>query len=185
MIIKSTTTQKVLVGFDDGEKRPDIYRHFDGRSNRILIYAVCQQCGQEMYVSKHIYKTPYCTRECWLASNRTELECAYCGKRVIKLTSKMRSRHNQYYCNRECKENDQSLRNGRSKITPEFYGKESQYTYRDSALRHNNSCANCGYGDDERMLDVHHVDGDRNNNKLENLRVLCVWCHALETRCIK
>lgn len=32
------------------------------------------------------------------------------------------------------------------------------------------------------MLDVHHIDGNRKNGKADNLEVLCVWCHALETR---
>lgn len=40
----------------------------------------------------------------------------------------------------------------------------------------------CAYDAHEQMLDVHHRDGDRKNNKIENLEVLCVWCHALETR---
>jgi hypothetical protein len=35
---------------------------------------------------------------------------------------------------------------------------------------------------DERMLDVHHKNNDRNDNRLKNLEVLCVWCHALHTR---
>lgn len=32
------------------------------------------------------------------------------------------------------------------------------------------------------MLDVHHKDGHRNNNKIANLEILCVWCHAKITR---
>src|SRR5438876_2230962 len=32
------------------------------------------------------------------------------------------------------------------------------------------------------MLDVDHLDNDRTNNSLDNLRVVCVWCHALKTR---
>lgn len=38
------------------------------------------------------------------------------------------------------------------------------------------------YESETKMLDVHHRDGNRSNNKLSNLEVLCVWCHALETR---
>ena len=34
----------------------------------------------------------------------------------------------------------------------------------------------------KKMLDVDHVDMDRQNNALENLCVLCVWCHAVRTR---
>ena len=32
-----------------------------------------------------------------------------------------------------------------------------------------------------KMLDVDHTDGNRENNDITNLRVLCVWCHAERT----
>ena len=41
---------------------------------------------------------------------------------------------------------------------------------------------NAGIGILEDMLDVHHKDSNRKNGTIENLEVLCVWCHALKTR---
>jgi hypothetical protein len=56
-------------------------------------------------------------------------------------------------------------------------------TYRMRALKeHGAFCDYCGYSLHVKMLDVHHIDNKRENNKLENLEVLCVWCHAMETR---
>lgn len=56
-------------------------------------------------------------------------------------------------------------------------------TYRKRALRHfGKKCVKCSYDKDERMLDVHHIDGQRGNSDMNNLEVLCVWCHALGTR---
>ncbi len=40
-------------------------------------------------------------------------------------------------------------------------------------------CKKCGYYEFEKILIVHHLDGDRKNNKKENLCVLCPNCHAL------
>ena len=40
-----------------------------------------------------------------------------------------------------------------------------------------NTCQKCGYNEDKRMLDIHHYDHNHQNNKCNNLRVLCVWCH--------
>jgi hypothetical protein len=59
-------------------------------------------------------------------------------------------------------------------------------TYRMRALKtHGAYCDYCGYGFAVQMLDVHHIDSNRENNDLDNLQVLCVWCHALETRKVK
>ena len=38
-------------------------------------------------------------------------------------------------------------------------------------------CAVCKYDKDSRLLQVHHIDNDRNNNSLDNLIILCPTCH--------
>jgi len=43
----------------------------------------------------------------------------------------------------------------------------------------NRSCYTCGY---DRVVDIHHIDSDRENNSPENLVDLCPSCHALITR---
>lgn len=65
----------------------------------------------------------------------------------------------------------------------EFEQTQAPTTYRKRALQeHGAYCNMCGYGFEVKMLDVHHIDGDRTNNYLDNLEVRCVWCHAIETR---
>ena len=39
------------------------------------------------------------------------------------------------------------------------------------------SCAECGKVYPEHSLEVHHVDGDHENNDLNNLKILCTICH--------
>lgn len=39
-------------------------------------------------------------------------------------------------------------------------------------------CAHCGYGIPD-VLDVAHVDGDRSNNAVSNLVILCPNCHKM------
>ena len=46
-------------------------------------------------------------------------------------------------------------------------------------------CQLCGYQEHVELLDVHHLDRDHFNNKSSNLVVLCVLCHALDTRKVK
>ena len=39
-------------------------------------------------------------------------------------------------------------------------------------------CAYCGFGVPE-VLEVGHLDGDRSNNSVENLAILCPNCHKM------
>jgi hypothetical protein len=40
----------------------------------------------------------------------------------------------------------------------------------------------CGYDEFVEGLDVHHIDENRKNNKLNNLIVVCGICHNLHHR---
>jgi len=51
-----------------------------------------------------------------------------------------------------------------------------EHAYRSTCfLHHEHKCVVC---DEKLLLDVHHLDGDRNNNKPENLIPLCATHHA-------
>jgi 5-methylcytosine-specific restriction endonuclease McrA len=41
--------------------------------------------------------------------------------------------------------------------------------------KHEGHCAQCG---SIRYTEIHHVDGNRGNNRLENLTLLCKKCHT-------
>ena len=45
----------------------------------------------------------------------------------------------------------------------------------------NNTCESCGlnqWNDKPLVMEVDHIDGDVNNNNINNLRVLCPNCHS-------
>lgn len=118
-------------------------------------------------------------------NKKTIVQCAQCSKDVEKYLSKMKSKSGLYFCNRKCKEKAQKL-GGIKAIQPPHYKGEGRHNYRARALDfYGRICAKCEYANNEKMLDVHHTNGNRNNNKIENLEVLCVWCHACETRDVK
>lgn len=54
------------------------------------------------------------------------------------------------------------------------------YMLRDGIREHQcESCKNKEWMGNPIPLELHHIDGDRTNNLLENLQLLCPNCHAL------
>lgn len=117
-------------------------------------------------------------------NSRTEIECAYCHKKFIKPNSKLEnSKSGLYFCCREHKDLAQQIGSGGEfdKIRPDHYGKylDDSQNYRLKALRtYSNKCAICNYDEEPKILQVHHIDENRSNNKLDNLIILCPNCHA-------
>ena len=61
------------------------------------------------------------------------------------------------------------------------YGKQNKnYHYIYTKVAFSNYppiCCICGYKKHREALEVHHIDGDRSNNEVSNLRILCPTCH--------
>lgn len=94
------------------------------------------------------------------------------------------------FCSRECKDAAQRL-GGLIEIQPDHYGTgNGRYDYRQRAVKqYGIACANkncpikaAGIEIPERMVDVDHINENRADNDIENLQVLCIWCHANKTR---
>lgn len=126
---------------------------------------------------------PHCqkeAREIRFAEKRTSVECAYCGKKFDLLSSKLdKSKSGLHFCCREHKDLAQRIDSGCDFdiIRPEHYGTTSK-NYRDIAFRnYSHKCAVCNWDEDEDVLEVHHIDENRNHNEKENLIILCPICH--------
>lgn len=113
---------------------------------------------------------------CWDRKEQDKWEdkvCAYCGKTVKRLKSKIAvNKTGLFYCSRECgnrHKNVQREENG------EWVASKN---YRLRAFQNQeHKCAICNWNEDERILEVHHVDENRENNLTENLKILCPTCH--------
>lgn len=42
-----------------------------------------------------------------------------------------------------------------------------------------NECKMCGWDKYPNVLEVNHIDCNRNNNDIQNLEILCPTCHAV------
>lgn len=162
---------------------------YDGR-NRTLYLTQCETCQIPLWLPKHLVNSKrYCSKKCKGLSRRkrTNFTCSFCASTFErKLSSAGGSKSGLFFCSRKCKDKAQRIE-GIQSIQPGHYGPgNGKRWYRSKALRdYGKVCQRCAYDDYEEMLDVHHKDGNRENNKSENLEVLCVWCHGLETRKIK
>ena len=132
---------------------------------------------------KPYYPCPICQEEqsrIRYESSRQEVECAYCKKKFIKPKARLNnSRSGLFFCCRAHKDLAQMVVSGEdfSEIRPDHYG-TGLSNYRELAFRtYKHACACCDWHEDIRILEVHHVDSDRENNDISNLIILCPNCH--------
>lgn len=105
--------------------------------------------------------------------------CANCGIEINKRPAEIkRSKTGNSYCSKSCSNSNNNRLFRQGENNPNF--KNGIRTYRSKKLREvEGKCERCGI-DDIRVLEVHHIDKNRHNNKSENLRVLCANCHLIE-----
>lgn len=115
--------------------------------------------------------------ECKRSSFGTVLDliCPICKKDFRRTKSSLKGKSDFYFCSRECKDIAARIGSG-IEIQPDFYG--TGLNYRIKAFRLlEHKCEVCGWDEDERILEVHHIDENRENNEILNLKILCPTCH--------
>ena len=156
-----------------------------GQRFRTLYAKECKACAKEFWIPKNRLETaiacsPLCRAS--LRQMRGKYQCSGCAKFFERRkSSEKNSRSGLRFCSRFCKDKAQGIE-GLPEIQAHHY-KDGSRAYRQRAFRlYGQQCAYCGYAEYVKMLDVHHRDGNRKNAELDNLLVVCVWCHACLTR---
>ena len=135
----------------------------------------CEECGHEwsttpgtVIYDDYKHKCP----NCGFKSGKW-VKCAYCGKQVYRTLGQIeRNESGYYYCSRACGNRHKNL----LKIENDEDGKLKNYR-RKAFDKYEHKCAVCGWDEDIRLLEVHHRDENHENNKIENLCILCPTCH--------
>lgn len=144
----------------------------------------CRICEKSFYIKpshQRLGYGKYCSIACRSESQKRgrTLNCEVCGKETWKSPKDlMRSKSGLFFCSKSCQtrwrnmvfsgENHSNWRCG-----------EASYRQRLISSRREIKCDKCGITD-LRVLSAHHIDKDRDNNELTNLKWLCLNCHHLE-----
>lgn len=94
-----------------------------------------------------------------------KLSCKTCGKDITKYSRDLKRNENNY-CSRECYDSRRKENLKRLKRSTKFY----------QELLETTPCK-CGVSD-VYLLQIHHIDGNHNNNYPENLEIVCANCHV-------
>lgn len=170
---KRLTKEEVVNRLDEkyGEGNVVLISEYSGRRKNITLQ--CKKCGHiwEIRAAHAIYGDKHYCPKCFKNERLKtviELKCEYCGNKFFRYKSNISDKCEHYFCSKTC---GNRFKNEANEVF-------SINTYREKALKYKeNKCACCGWDEDPRVLEAHHVDGNRNNNCLENLLVICPTCH--------
>lgn len=147
---------------------------------------VCDFCGKSfLKPTRFLEERNYCCRQCSFNAhkNRIKVKCALCGKE-FEVTPKIlkKSKSGLVFCSRKCKDEGQKIKNGITQIHPSHYGNTKYKDYTPSCVyqricfeNHPHKCCVCG---EDKVVAVHHYDGNHNNNDPANLIPLCPTHHC-------
>lgn len=136
----------------------------------------CFRCDKPIYIRPSLKGTPrFCSQECFGLHRNPRRSCEECGN-CIKST-----RNYRRFCSVAC-----SNKHRRGIVYDGTRSKDRALTvkeYREAAFNaFGRICVLCGIGEfwqgQPLTLQVDHINGDRYNNSLDNLRVLCPNCHS-------
>jgi endogenous inhibitor of DNA gyrase (YacG/DUF329 family) len=152
-----------------------------------IVSRKCEKCKKPFDTLSSEIKRGYgrfCSRECSAQRprlknrKRVKVICSRCKKKFEKkLSSLNRSKSGLYFCTRRCKDLAQRIIGGIKDIQPSHYG-ITNTNYRAIAFRHlPHRCNSCNFDEIVELLQVHHKDCNRENNRISNLEILCPTCH--------
>lgn len=167
-----------LNGPKNEETRKKISETLKNKTSKNKKITYCEVCGKEINGNKK-----FCSIECRKTKYKKhfiEIICEECGKNFEGLTGRK-------FCSVECANEHFKKKRIEQFINGEYTNNGNitlpknirEYLYKKNDYK----CELCGYEGynvktGNTILQIHHIDGNSKNNKIENLQVICPNCHA-------
>jgi hypothetical protein len=144
---------------------------------------LCGICGKNFYVKPSHQKLgwgKYCSKSCRSKAqfNGSGTKCYICGKNIYRTLAQLKnSASGKYFCSKSCQT---KWRNGYfiGEKHANWIDGSSAYRRILKSYKKIPKCSRCGVTD-QRILNAHHLDHNRQNNLKSNLVWVCLNCHFL------
>lgn len=140
----------------------------------------CNECNSEFETKDNRKK--FCNHSCAASFNNKIYkvrwpQCKGCSNRADP------RRNRSGYCSTKCRQDHEIVRWLAGELDGRWKYTHASYVRRYLEQKTNGCCEHCGYNktrdDGSSILQVDHIDGDWENNKPDNVRLLCPNCHCL------
>jgi len=145
-----------------------------------ILCEVCNKSFKRKLSQVRYFKHHYCSKSCHYKARKLGIytKCANCQKPIYKAMRAVRaSKNKKFFCGKKCSNIVLGQIQSRANHPNWTTGKASyKAVMKRSSLKC--ECVRCGRND-KRILSVHHIDHNRQNNNLRNLVWMCRNCHHL------
>ena len=137
-------------------------------NKRTPVLVECTTCGYryEVSVDTFLYRKSNKIKDCYNCNNPMVV-CEFCGSTFRKRKKEL-NKTKRSYCSINCR--NRAMNDAKRKSTINNYRNVADANYK-------HKCSVCGWDEDEDILEVHHIDENRENNNVDNLIILCPTCH--------
>jgi len=138
---------------------------------------LCVNCGEEIKGRGKMFCNQSCNatyqNKPRIKNIKIEKKCLNCG--CVTTNSK--------YCSLKCQQEYQQ-----QQVFDAIENGDTTFDFRNYKRylihKHGEKCMDCGWGEQNQYsgkipIELEHIDGDSNNNSLDNLKLLCPNCHSL------
>lgn len=148
----------------------------------------CIACKKIFYVPNYrVQKAKFCSKYCLNHSQYKSIKkiCLGCKNEFYVSNSRIRKK----FCTFECKilisKTTTELRKSQKKWVRLNRPNSGRPMRKNLFLFRDKKCEMCGYDEYDFCLDIHHINENHNDNRIENLAILCVICHRAHHKGVK